>query len=143
MSDRVAVFRKGRIAQVDTPETIYARPATRFVARFVGHANVIEASAAERLLGRRDAYALRPEKIRLVPADRAIEAGWVGAEGRVISTQYHGAHTRFEIEVVPGLVLKVQRQNEGDVPLIGGDGRVGVTWRPEDMTPIEPDESAT
>ena len=143
MSDRVAVFNKGRIAQVDTPEAIYARPQTRFVADFVGQANVIDGAAAERLLGRPGSFALRPEKIRLVPINTAPEPGWVQSGGRVLASQYHGPHTRFEIELNSGLLLKVQRQNEGSEALVAGDGRVALLWQLADMTPLAPDEGGT
>jgi ABC-type Fe3+/spermidine/putrescine transport system ATPase subunit len=48
ISDRVAIMRHGRIEQIDTPRNVYTRPATRFVASFVGKANILEA----RLLSR-------------------------------------------------------------------------------------------
>jgi ABC-type Fe3+/spermidine/putrescine transport system ATPase subunit len=46
MSDRIAVLRDGRVEQVGTPEEIYERPATRFVATFIGRTNVLEATIA-------------------------------------------------------------------------------------------------
>nr|BFE88988.1 hypothetical protein GCM10020093_115890 [Planobispora longispora] len=54
MSDRVAVFDRGRVEQVGTPAEIYERPATAFVAGFVGTSNLISGSAAQAVLGRRD-----------------------------------------------------------------------------------------
>jgi putative spermidine/putrescine transport system ATP-binding protein len=51
MSDRVAVFNKGRIEQVDTPRNLYMKPATTFVAEFVGTSNVIRGELAEQLSG--------------------------------------------------------------------------------------------
>ncbi|WP_419789949.1 ABC transporter ATP-binding protein, partial [Pseudomonas bubulae] len=51
MSDRVAVFNKGRIEQVDTPRNLYMKPATAFVAEFVGTSNVIRGELAQRLSG--------------------------------------------------------------------------------------------
>ncbi len=64
MSDRIGVFNKGRLEQVGTPHAIYNAPATRFVANFVGAANVLDGDAAQRLTGRASAM-LRPERIRL------------------------------------------------------------------------------
>src|SRR6187455_2851592 len=66
MADRVAVFSQGRIEQLDTPRELYNRPRTAFVANFVGSANVVDADLAERLTGRRQAFAIRPELIRIV-----------------------------------------------------------------------------
>ena len=55
MADRVAVFNDGRIVQVGSPEDIYERPRTRFVADFVGGSNVIEPAAVKEWTGRRAA----------------------------------------------------------------------------------------
>jgi putative spermidine/putrescine transport system ATP-binding protein len=67
MSDRLAVFNHGRIEQVGTPEAIYEHPASAFVAGFVGAANIVDAATAERLTGHRQAFSLRPERIRIGP----------------------------------------------------------------------------
>ena len=64
MADRVAVFNDGRVAQVGTPQEIYERPRTRFVADFVGSANVLPPDLAARF-GARGWASLRPEAIRL------------------------------------------------------------------------------
>jgi len=93
MADRVAVFNDGRIVQVGTPQEIYDRPRTRFVADFVGSSNVLE-PALTRRLGGPDAWAsLRPEAIRLAdPAAARIE-------GTVASVRYLGSATRISVEV--------------------------------------------
>ncbi len=66
MADRVAVFNAGKIEQLSTPQELYSRPRTAFVARFVGGANVIAAPAAQ-LLGAPRAFALRAEDIDVLP----------------------------------------------------------------------------
>ncbi|MGW2099176.1 ABC transporter ATP-binding protein, partial [Streptomyces olivaceoviridis] len=65
-SDRIAVFDQGRIAQVGTPAEIYERPATPFVASFVGTSNLLEGEAAHRITGSAGTYNIRPEKIRVL-----------------------------------------------------------------------------
>src|SRR4051812_21317728 len=60
MSDRVAVFDHGRIQQVGTPREIYERPASRFVAGFVGTSNGLSGEAALELLGRAGTFTVRP-----------------------------------------------------------------------------------
>ncbi len=70
MSDRIAVFNEGRIEQVATPRDLYERPATPFVAGFVGTSNLIDGDAAERLLGEPGTFSVRPEKIRSPPRRR-------------------------------------------------------------------------
>jgi putative spermidine/putrescine transport system ATP-binding protein len=67
MSDRLAVFNHGRIEQIGTPQAIYEHPASAFVAGFVGAANIVDAESAGRLTGRRQAFSLRPERIRIGP----------------------------------------------------------------------------
>jgi putative spermidine/putrescine transport system ATP-binding protein len=63
MSDRIAVFDKGRIQQIDKPAAIYERPSNKFVADFVGISNLITEDAAKNILGKSGSFTVRPEKI--------------------------------------------------------------------------------
>ncbi len=92
MSDRIGVFNAGRLEQVGTPQQVYNAPATRFVAQFVGAANVLDGDAARRLTGHAAAM-LRPERIRV--------GGSTGAKalGTVTEVQYFGAFTRVRVDV--------------------------------------------
>ncbi|MDU4251348.1 ABC transporter ATP-binding protein [Pseudomonas sp.] len=101
MSDRVAVFNKGRIEQVDTPGNLYRRPATRFVAEFVGTANVLRGDLAQRLLGESRPYSLRPEHVRFGHAGE----GELEVSGTLFDVQYMGASSRYEIELENGVRL--------------------------------------
>ncbi len=92
MSDRVGVFNAGRLEQVGTPREVYDAPATRFVAHFVGAANVLEGDPARRLTGL-GAAMLRPERIRLGAPDGAR------AGGSVTEVQFFGAFTRIRVDV--------------------------------------------
>ena len=67
MSDRVAVFNEGAIEQVGTPADIYEKPATEFVAGFVGTTNLLTGAAAQQVLGQGGTFSLRPEKLHLAP----------------------------------------------------------------------------
>jgi putative spermidine/putrescine transport system ATP-binding protein len=96
MSDRVAVFNHGRIEQVGPPRALYARPRTTFVARFVGSSNVLEGEAVARVAGRDRAVAIRPEQIHF----GAPEGEQLGIRGTVIDIQFHGATSRYEVDVV-------------------------------------------
>ncbi|HEU0221899.1 MAG TPA: ABC transporter ATP-binding protein [Paracoccaceae bacterium] len=87
MADRVAVFNEGRIVQTGTPQEIYERPRTRFVADFVGSSNVLAPDLTERLGGPRAWASLRPEAVRLAGPHRA----------RVLSARYLGAATRLTL----------------------------------------------
>jgi putative spermidine/putrescine transport system ATP-binding protein len=91
MSDRIGVFNQGRLEQVGTPQQVYDTPASRFVAQFVGAANVLEGDAAQRLTGQGCAM-LRPERITLGPAAGAR------AEGRLSEVQYFGSFTRLKVQ---------------------------------------------
>ncbi len=103
MSDRMAVFNEGRIAQVGAPAEVYERPATEFVAGFVGVSNVLERG------GRR--FTVRPEKVRVL-ADGDTPPDGVHAErGRVADVAYAGMITRFTIALDAGGELQVVRQN--------------------------------
>ncbi|HSW08524.1 ABC transporter ATP-binding protein [Aquabacterium sp.] len=104
MSDRIGVFHAGRLEQVGTPQAIYDRPATRFVAQFIGAANVLDGDSARRLTGH-DSAMLRPERIRIGDAEGAR------ASGRVAEVQYFGAFTRIKVAAagiagVPGVTLQ-------------------------------------
>ncbi len=92
MSDRIGVFNKGRLEQVATPQEVYNTPATRFVAQFVGAANVLEGTVAQRLTGRAAAM-LRPERISLGAEAQSR------ARGTVSEVQYFGSFTRMRVDL--------------------------------------------
>jgi putative spermidine/putrescine transport system ATP-binding protein len=106
MSDRIGVFNQGRLEQVGTPREVYDAPCTRFVADFVGAANVLDGEAARRLTGLGTAM-LRPERIRLGAAAGAR------ASGVVAEVQYFGAFTRLRVDA-GGAVL------QADLPTANG-----------------------
>lgn len=94
MSDRVAVFNAGHIVQVGTPEEVYERPQTRFVAEFVGGSNVFEPAVAAQLGGPARLVSLRPEAIAVRPASSAPETGRLQTNGTCVEVQYQGAMRR-------------------------------------------------
>ncbi|MDX1548695.1 MAG: ABC transporter ATP-binding protein [Rhodothermales bacterium] len=96
LSDRIAVMRAGRIVQVDTPEALYQRPETAFVARFLGGSNLVaDAATATRLAGEPPppghVLAVRPEHVQ-PSADGPVE-------GRLRSRQFLGTHAEWLVEV--------------------------------------------
>ncbi len=115
MADRIAVFNEGKIVQVGSPEEIYERPDTSFVADFVGSSNVLEAEVAEALCGRRGLYSLRPERIEILAPGQPAEAESVHVTGRVESLQFHGATRRLAV-AVPGTTLLVTLSSADKVP---------------------------
>jgi putative spermidine/putrescine transport system ATP-binding protein len=101
MADRVAVFNDGRIVQVASPQDIYERPATRFVADFVGGSNVIEPALTRAWIGVDKPSSLRPEKIGLL-AEGAGEGEDVVVPGTITQVLYHGAVNRVEVATEGG-----------------------------------------
>jgi putative spermidine/putrescine transport system ATP-binding protein len=132
MSDRVAVFDSGRIQQVGTPQDIYERPASRFVAGFVGTSNVLAGGVARSLLGREGTFTVRPEKLRILVGAAGpgrTSGDVVAADGRIDEVVYAGPVTRYLVELDAGARLTAVLTNGGDVtsgqPGIGGGVRPG------------------
>jgi putative spermidine/putrescine transport system ATP-binding protein len=125
MSDRVAVFNRGRIEQIGPPADVYEHPVNEFIAGFVGVSNVIERD------GRR--YTVRPEKIHVLAEGESPEAGSQVEEGTVRDVQYVGPVTRYHVNLDRGGELQALAQNleetSGDV-LAAKGRRVRLQWRP-------------
>jgi putative spermidine/putrescine transport system ATP-binding protein len=68
LSDRIAVFNKGAIVQLGTPQEIYNSPVDHFVAEFVGSSNHFTSEQASKFFGLSQELIVRPENIKLVPA---------------------------------------------------------------------------
>ncbi len=120
MSDRIAVFNRGRIEQVGGPAEMYERPATEFVAGFIGTSNILERD------GRR--FLVRPEKIRM---HEGSQGG--GEPGVVRAAVYLGPVTRTIVALDGGGELQVVQQNlelsASDVGEMQGK-RVRLSWDP-------------
>jgi putative spermidine/putrescine transport system ATP-binding protein len=111
MSDRLAVFSDGRVEQIGRPQDVYEHPASEFVARFVGVSNVLSGQAAERITGSARAFAIRPEKIRVVGDHEALGPEHCLVTGRVTNSQYLGASTRYAVTLDGGGELILVQQN--------------------------------
>jgi iron(III) transport system ATP-binding protein len=72
ISDRVAVLNKGRVAQIGTPEDLFRRPRSRFVAQFIGNTNLVEATATGRATVAKGAVSLRIAADGLAPGARVL-----------------------------------------------------------------------
>jgi len=111
MSDRMAVMNLGRVEQVGSPAEVYERPATSFVAGFVGASNVLSGDAALAITGKQQSITVRPEKIRLGSLDDRPSLDEVSADGVVHDVVYVGAFTRYVVELDAGGELVVLQQN--------------------------------
>ena len=141
MADRVAVFNHGRIEQLDTPRTLYTRPATAFVARFVGSANVVTGELAQRLSGRAEPFAVRAENIRLRAPAAAPDGDTMSCIGDVADVQYHGAMSRWQVRLESGEVFAAALPDAD----IDGEFRIGarvrLEWARGDAVPLTAAES--
>jgi putative spermidine/putrescine transport system ATP-binding protein len=146
LSDRIAVFNEGRIEQLGTPQEIYERPASPFVAAFVGTSNLFDAEDSKRILGREGVYSLRPEKITLRPAGAgagasagAGTASGTAASGTVAEAIYLGTSVRLLIELDNGFRLNVLEQNvSGSSDTDRRGTAVEAHWAATDIVPLAP-----
>ena len=111
MSDRLAVFNRGKIEQIGSPAEVYERPQTGFVAGFVGTSNVLSEEDAKAVTGSPDAFTIRPEKIRLAERGDAVEPNECTATGHVREVVYIGALTKYFVTLDAGGELVVFQQN--------------------------------
>ena len=157
MSDRIAVMNRGRVEQVADPEDVYERPATTFVAGFIGVSNLMPAVVAgsdevrldhgpavrvsvDGLAPGERCYAVvRPEKLRIETLQAAHGRTSNGAprvEGTVESSLYLGTSTQVVVDLGDGVRMTVLVPNASEEErqrLPGGGARVGLSWEPEHM----------
>ncbi|MGC2260527.1 MAG: ABC transporter ATP-binding protein [Candidatus Sulfotelmatobacter sp.] len=119
MSDRIALLRSGELEQVATPREIYGRPATAYVAQFIGHTNLLKGEVRNgvvncgpltwttELADGPAQFSLRPENIRLA-SENLHEAGGVRVHGKVSHQAFHGATELIRVECDNGLMLVVR-----------------------------------
>jgi spermidine/putrescine ABC transporter ATP-binding subunit len=144
MADRIAVMSDGRLEQLGTPTEIYKRPASRFVADFIGDSNFFSATVdadvatlangtrVPCLRGRSGAATLmvRPESIR-------VEIG--GAlQGTVLHTSFLGSYVRVAVETeAADAPVMLALEDTTAVPVIGD--RIGLAWTAENAIALEPE----
>ncbi|KIH85173.1 ABC transporter ATP-binding protein [Pseudomonas batumici] len=135
MSDRVAVFNKGRIEQVDSPRNLYMKPATAFVAEFVGTSNVIRGELAKQLCGSDLPLSIRPEHVRF--ADGPVQSHEVEISGLLHDIQYQGSATRYELKLDNGQTLNISQPNTQWLDTSAGHQagqRITARWARQAMT---------
>ncbi len=154
MSDRIAVMNRGRVEQVGVPEDVYDRPATTFVAGFIGVSNLLPASVSARGRVRLDqgpevegdtgdlspgegCYAVvRPEKLRVELAGEGGADGLPRVEGIVESSLYLGTATQIVVGLGEDVRMTVLVPNADEAErqrLPGGGARVSLSWEPQHM----------
>jgi iron(III) transport system ATP-binding protein len=140
MSDRIVVMRSGRIEQIGTPSEIYRRPASRFVASFVGRINFLpvvidngprcRASGAaltlplsERPLPAALTLAIRPEWLRILSAGEAAD-GHNMLDVRIVESVFVGSHVSLKADVGNGTILTVDGDPDDVLPQPGDAARI-------------------
>jgi spermidine/putrescine transport system ATP-binding protein len=157
MSDRIAVMNRGRVEQVGVPEDVYERPATTFVAGFIGVSNLMPATVkgpdevrldqGQTVKARTDGLSpgercfavVRPEKLQIEPFDSGGTPSANGVprvEGVVESSIYLGTATQIVVDLSEGVRMTVLCPNASESErqrLPGGGARVALSWEPEHM----------
>ena len=124
MSDRLAVFNQGRIEQLGTPVEVYERPASDFVAGFIGVSNLLERGGRH--------FTIRPEKIHLLADGEKAPEGSHVERGHIEDVVYLGMLTRYQIALEAGGKITAVRQNleTAAAEALEARGRtVNVAWR--------------
>ena len=140
MSDRIAVFNQGKIEQIASPRELYHQPRTRFVADFVGSANVIDTPLAQTITGTAQAFAVRQENITIHPAGTAAAAGRWLVEGEVLAIQFLGASQRLEVRVGAQVITAMQAESEAASALAAhtqAGQRVALSWSQQHMVMLD------
>ncbi len=120
MADRVALLRDGRLEQFDTPEALYSRPASTFVAGFIGAPPMNLMTVAD--LGAQAAHLPQDLRAGLRPED--ITLGGSGLPGRVVTVEYFGADSILSVDIGgPQIAVRLQGR-----PALGPGGTVHLGW---------------
>ncbi len=154
LADTVALMREGRIEQIGPPTELYERPASRFVARFIGETNLLEgvvravdgarvtvdtsdgpcvvASERSVLAGARTAIAVRPERIVLVPAGSAGKPDGPNVfSARLRDKTYRGATTLLRADLPSGATIRIAASDPA-VARAGQGDALACRFAPED-----------
>jgi spermidine/putrescine transport system ATP-binding protein len=160
MADTIAVMNGGRIEQVGTPRDLYERPATRFVADFLGRSNVLDGTVVglrgdttlvdvhgARLLvpgrlgrpGSPASFGVRPEKAVALPCGADPDPSFGNAvPGTVTDVSFTGLSTQYVVRTAWGQELGVFTQNAGAEQGLRRGDPVVVAWRPGHTFPLPP-----
>jgi putative spermidine/putrescine transport system ATP-binding protein len=137
LGDQVAVMSAGRIVQAATPREVYDRPATRFVAGFIGDFNVLEPAVVQRVFGVAavQPWAVHPEAIDLLTGDAASAPGGLRTAATVVDVRVGGPVLRYLVQS-QGIELKVDLLNRATVPVLPAGTTVTLRLDPEQVRPL-------
>ncbi|CAN5242441.1 ABC transporter ATP-binding protein [soil metagenome] len=167
MSDRIAVMNRGQIEQIAEPQEVYERPATTFVAGFIGVSNlmpaVVESSSSGRTRVKLDAgvplevqsngfqtgerchAVVRPEKLQIETKEDSARDDWPSVEGTVESSVYLGTATQIVVRMAGDVPLTILVPNADEAErsrLPGGGAPVRLTWAPDHIHLVKESKGA-
>lgn len=136
MSDRIALLRSGELEQIASPREIYSRPATGYVAQFIGHTNLLQGEVRRGVFqnvtqgeARCDSlswpthlsdgpalFSVRPENVQVVPSAKPATPGRVRVHGRVLQQAFHGATELIRVKCRGSMVLTVRTPSGAVIP---------------------------
>lgn len=129
MGDRIAVFHKGKPEQIGTPEDIYERPVSRFVADFIGETNFLTQPDGT-------VIAIRPERITISGSDPVF------AEGVVSSVTYMGTDLRCGVTLADGTEIIVRLPPPFDVQKLSLVTKLKLRALPENLRVLSKEQSS-
>ena len=158
MSDRIAVMHQGRVEQLGTPEELYERPQTRFVADFIGTTNLLTGSVesmdagtavvrldggdacrvvgADLQAGRPVELSIRPESIVMKRSNGTAPEAVGPLRAQVEQVAYMGGSVQYQVRTNGGLSLTVLAPKTGERHVVGSD--VDITWPPNEALVLGP-----
>ncbi len=137
LGDQVAVMSAGRIVQAATAREVYDRPATRFVAGFIGDFNLLEPEAVQRVFGvaAPGAWALHPEAFDLLTSDAVAAPGGLRTDAMVVDVRVGGPVLRYLVQA-HGVELKVDVLNRATVQILPAGSAVTLRLDPDQVRPL-------
>jgi spermidine/putrescine ABC transporter ATP-binding subunit len=165
ISDRIAVMNKGRIEQLGPPEEVYERPATEFVAEFLGASNLLDGTyrgnqggwglveldgggtiripaASGRVAGERLRVGVRPEKIHIVPAGGTVAATQNAVPATLRSAVFAGVSYQYFFQTREGRDMSAFDRNASGAAVAQPGEAVRLAWAPEHTFVISVAEAA-
>ncbi|MCI1823795.1 MAG: ABC transporter ATP-binding protein [Megasphaera sp.] len=156
MSDRIAVMNKGVIEQFGVPNDLYEKPETKFVANFIGTANILEGKLVEVMddsmavvllgddavkiqnrqhikPGENAMFSLRPERVMLREDGSTFSTEKQNIQQcRIINKNYLGKSTKFQVELKNGVVISVERPADSSAISLSPGDEAFIGWKATD-----------
>ena len=137
MSDRIAVFNKGSVEQIGTPQEIYDASASEFVCNFIGDSSTLSPALIHRLNESTRRSPLDPARLSYLRVEKAAldlpgrgdhmhDDGSVTVSGRVTARNYHGQHSRYTVRLHDADIKVLLKEDGRHGPALGEEARVRI-----------------